>query len=136
MKVYPNQGIGPVRFGMTPRQAKEAMGIDEVYEDWMGGNLNNSLIYPGLIISFDRCNADGPLPDSKVNGFMANETADVFFNSVKMSRLTRDSLKNMIVCGKPAVLDHHLDIFFEGLGVAFGFNDDGSCYCLEMYKEQ
>jgi hypothetical protein len=47
MIIYPNQGIGPIKFGMSPEEVKALMGIEEVYEPWMGGNRNDSLLYPG-----------------------------------------------------------------------------------------
>ncbi len=43
MMIYPKKGIGPVTFGMSPKEVSDVMG-ETVYENWMGGNLNDSQI--------------------------------------------------------------------------------------------
>ena len=61
---FPFHGLGPLRFGMTPNDVRTALDEPELYEDWMGGNLNDSLLYRGLICGFDRYDAFGPLADA------------------------------------------------------------------------
>jgi hypothetical protein len=63
MEIFPNIGLGPIRFGMNPSQVQAVLGSDRTYEPWMGGNLNDSQLYPGLIIGFDNCDDRGPLKD-------------------------------------------------------------------------
>ena len=53
MEVIPNIGIGPVRFGMSPAEALAAIPEGQKYEEWMGGNRNDSLLFHGLILGFD-----------------------------------------------------------------------------------
>ena len=65
MEIIPKVGIGPLRFGMAPDQVRELFCEDETYEDWMGGNLNDSILYRGLILEFDLCDAWGPVAGSK-----------------------------------------------------------------------
>src|SRR5690348_1499750 len=66
MELVPKAGIGLIRFEMSPSQVEEILGSHHTYENWMGGNLNDALLYPGLVICFDRNNAAVPLPDSKI----------------------------------------------------------------------
>jgi len=66
MDVIPEVGIGPARFGMSPAEVTASFPEAQRYEDWMGGNLNDSLFYHGLIIGFDRCDSVGPLPHSRL----------------------------------------------------------------------
>lgn len=63
-EVLPAQGVGDARFGMTPAQVRAALGEPELYEEWMGGNLNDSLLFRGLICGFGGCDTHGPLADS------------------------------------------------------------------------
>jgi hypothetical protein len=55
---------------MTPTEVRTAVAETEVYEEWMGGNLNDSLTYRGLILQFDSCDAYGPLADAKLAGMI------------------------------------------------------------------
>jgi hypothetical protein len=66
MELVPKIGIGLIRFEMSPSQVEEILGSHHTYENWMDGNLNDALLYPGLVICFDRNNAAGPLPDSRI----------------------------------------------------------------------
>ncbi|MEM6274946.1 MAG: hypothetical protein AAF735_06865 [Myxococcota bacterium] len=59
-------GLGPVRFGMSPADVTRLHGESGEVEEWMGGNRNNCLCYPGLLFGFDRCDSSGPTADAKV----------------------------------------------------------------------
>jgi hypothetical protein len=95
MEVFPNVGIGPLRFGMNPAQVLALFSEQQIYEDWMGGNLNDSLLYHGLIIGFDECDGDGPLAHSR-------------FREVRLNRREDTVLwgRNLFDWTKPAVTDH------------------------------
>jgi hypothetical protein len=58
MEIIPKIGLGLLRFGMSPEQVRSLFEEPETYEEWMGGNLNDSLLYKG-------CDAYGPLAHSK-----------------------------------------------------------------------
>ena len=62
-----SQGIGLITLGMSPAQIENILGKHHTYEEWMGGNLNGLLLYPGIVISFDRSDASKPLEDSQAN---------------------------------------------------------------------
>ncbi len=72
-EIKPNTGIGRLEYGMRLESVKEVMGSECVYEEWMGGNLNDSLFYSGIIIGFRPFDMHGPLPGSKVIEFHLNE---------------------------------------------------------------
>ncbi len=74
MKIFPGEGLGPIHFGLTPREVKAICGENQVYEEWMGGNLNSSLFYTGIIIYFDQCDSFGPLECSHVTDFNIYKT--------------------------------------------------------------
>src|SRR5262249_20852674 len=79
MEVIPNIWLGQLRFGMSPSEVQVVLGSHQTYEPWMGGNLNDALLYPGLTIGFDKCDSRGPLEDSKLVEFQIKEKADVTF---------------------------------------------------------
>ncbi|MEM6274948.1 MAG: hypothetical protein AAF735_06875 [Myxococcota bacterium] len=59
-------GLGPVRFGMSPAEVKRIHGTSGEVEEWMGGNRNDCLCYPGVLFGFDRCDSSGPTADGKL----------------------------------------------------------------------
>lgn len=133
MEINPHQGVGPVKFGMSPKQVKKVMGREPVYEDWMGGNLNDSLLYPGMIISFDECDAKGPLPHSKVVGFRLNSVESLVFHHIPLSKLNLNLLKEMEVMSVTPTLDENRNLIFKELGLEFGLYDDGRLWGVQMW---
>lgn len=136
MEIYPNKGIGDIEFGMSPGSVKKIMGSDLVYAEWMGGNLNDTLFYSDLIVGFNDCDGDEPLPDSHVVEFRANASDRIKFNGVSLASLSRNSLASMVVQGVKAVVDKNHDAIFPELGVCFGFNKNGSVCILEMWQQE
>jgi hypothetical protein len=135
MEIYPNKGIGGIEFGMNPAAVKEIMGSDSAYEEWMGGNLNDTLFYTDLIIGFNDCDEDEPLPNSQVVEFRANASDRIKFNGVALAELSRETLASMIVQEVKATLDKNQDVIFRDLGVSFGFNENGTVCILEMWQQ-
>jgi len=136
MEIYPNKGIGNIEFGMNPGAVKEAMSSDLVYEEWMGGNLNDALFYSDFIVGFNDCDEDEPLPDSKVVEFRANGSKRITFNGIALASLTRGKLASMVVQGIEATIDKNQDVIFQELGVSFGFDENGSVCILEMWQQK
>ena len=62
-----SNGIGEIRLGMSPSQVENILGTHHTFEEWMGGNLNDALLYPGLVICFNRSDSNRPLADSQVS---------------------------------------------------------------------
>ncbi|MDM1021950.1 hypothetical protein QSV37_16875 [Acinetobacter sp. VNK23] len=65
--IDPLSGIGNIKFGDTAKSVKELCGSELCYEDWMGGNLEDSLFYKGLLIGFRGKHDDHPNDDSEVS---------------------------------------------------------------------
>lgn len=135
MEIYPNKGLGGIKFGMNPAAVKEIMGSDSIYDDWMGGNLNDTLFYSDLIVGFNDCDEDEPLPSSRVVEFRANASDRIKFNGIALAELSRSALTSMIVQGFKATLDKNLDVIFQELGISFGFNENGTVCILEMWQQ-
>ena len=135
MEIYPNKGIGSIKFGMNPAAVKKLMGSDSIYEEWMGGNLNDTLFYSDLIVGFNDCDEDEPLPNSQVVEFRANASDRIKFDGICLAELSRDTLASMAVQGVEATLDKNQDVIFQELGISFGFNDNGAVCILEMWQQ-
>ena len=61
-------GIGQIKLGMHPDDVVEAFAEGQICEHWMGGNLNDAILFHGLRLHFDKCSAAGPLADSRSVG--------------------------------------------------------------------
>jgi len=136
MEINPNKGIGSIEFGMNPDAVKELMGSDLIYEEWMGGNLNGALFYSDLIVGFNDCDSDAPLPGSRVVEFRANNSGRIKFNGIALAELSREILASMVVQGCKAKFDKNHDVIFQELGISFGFNEKGSVCILEMWQQK
>ena len=93
LTVLIGQGLGLIRLGMCPNEVMERFPEEQGYEEWMGGNLNDSLLFHGLIFQFDRCNSKSPLPKSKLNRIVIHQRVDVVLFERPMTAWTRGELE-------------------------------------------
>lgn len=93
MEIRLGEGIGPIRHGMTPAEVRAAFPEPEVYEEWMGGNRNDALLFHGIIVLFTRCDAYGPLPDARVDEIQALDREDLTLDGVPLRQWTRTALR-------------------------------------------
>ncbi len=63
----------------------------------MGGNLNDSLYYPGIILSFDGHNSHGPLESACLTGVEVNRTFRVNFLGIPLASLIRQNIMPVLV---------------------------------------
>ena len=109
MEILPNIGIGEIRFGMRPKEVRERLSEAETYEDWMGGNLNDSLLYRGLILGFDAHNARGPLAHSRFTEVRLNRREDAVIWG-----------KNLFAWTNLSIAEH-----LERTGIPYQLSDNG-----------
>ncbi len=64
--IRPLQGLGEVGFEMTYDQVEALLGKPHGYEDWMGGNLNGTMIYPSTMMEFDHCDSHRPTRHARI----------------------------------------------------------------------
>jgi hypothetical protein len=67
LDIHPGEGIGPIRHGMRPVEVLAVFPEPQVYKNWMGGNLNDALMFHGLRLHFTDCDTHAPLPNSTLN---------------------------------------------------------------------
>jgi len=127
MKLLPTVGIGEIRFGMNPKEVATVFGSDTIWEQWMGGNLNDSLCYPGIIFYFDEHDTYGPLENGKLVQIEANASFPGTLFEAPLSALTRNDVllhlrsRNLVAKEYP-----NGSLESPDLRVHWWFNEDGS----------
>ena len=89
-------GIGAVRFGMRPSQVKELLGQTMTWEEWMNGNINDALYYPGIILFFDDHRAEGPTADSRLEQVAVRPPFKAQWRGIELSHLTRAVVEKLL----------------------------------------
>jgi hypothetical protein len=119
------QGIESVKFNMTPLEVQAKFGNKYRGEEWMGGNLNDSLLYGDMILTFNECNSAGPLPSSKLVFIKTNASSQILLQGKALSEITRDELLSKSLLGQFGEIDDNLHVEFDRLGIKFNFDLDG-----------
>jgi hypothetical protein len=134
-EIYPGSGVGAVRFGQTPAEVEAAMAEPRKYEEWMGGNLNSSLVFQGLILGFDRCNAEGPLSSSRLVEAQLVARADASLFGRPVTAWTRDDLFTAL-CAQGQVPDceHPKRLSVGALGLAVSFDEGDKLDHIELWE--
>jgi protein-S-isoprenylcysteine O-methyltransferase Ste14 len=92
LDIHPGEGIGHIRLGMRPAQVLAMLPEPQVYEDWMGGNLNDALLFHGLCLQFDRCDSRAPLPDSTLSSVIVHQREDAYLFDRLMGEWTKEGV--------------------------------------------
>lgn len=134
-ELRPREGVGDLRFGMTPREIRERLPERELYEGWMGGNLNDSLLFHGAILGFDRCDSMRPLPDASLVDVHVRLREDASFADRSLSHWTRETLEAYFASeGVPLQHDRAGGITVLELGLWFTFGSDGKVEEAGVYQ--
>lgn len=136
MEVIPNIGIGPVRFGMSPAEVLATLPEGQRYEDWMGGNRNDSLLFHGLIFGFDRCDAVGPLADSRLVEFTIHGREDVRLWGRRIGDWSRDAVAEYLGHDLvPYEIHENGDLSVRTHSLALSFAEDGRLVWVEGWAD-
>jgi len=92
-EVQPGIGVGSIRFGMRPTTVRRSLPEATLYEAWMGGNLNDALLFHGLRLHFDACDLHGPLSSSGLNLIVIHQREDAILFERSCFEWTRDSVQ-------------------------------------------
>jgi hypothetical protein len=92
LDIHPGEGIGPIRLGMRPAEARAVLQEPTVCEDWMGGNLNDALLFHGLRLHFSDCDSSAPLPDSTLDWIVIHQREDAYLFDRPVSEWTKDAV--------------------------------------------
>jgi hypothetical protein len=137
MEVLPNVGIGALRFGMNPTEVRALLQEKESYEDWMGGNLNDSLLYRGLIIGFDECDSNGPLTQSRFRELRLNRRDDAVIWGRNLFDWTKAAITDHLEhSGLPYRLSACGDVSVPDSSLLLAFDESGRLEYIEMWAKQ
>jgi hypothetical protein len=92
LDIHPGEGIGPVVLGMRPVEVVAVFPERQVYEHWMGGNLNDALLFHGLRLRFTECDARAPLPNSTLNWIVIHQREDAYLFGRPVGEWTKDDV--------------------------------------------
>lgn len=130
----PNR-FGPLSYGMNPAEVRKLLQETEVYEDWMGGNRNDSILLHCLIIEFDRCDGRGPLPDSRFVGAIIRLRPDVTLLGEPLFSLTREQTMEYLRQAKITFVEHAGGSFYSKThGFSLEFNADNSFEYIDIFE--
>ena len=90
--IYPGKGIGPIQLGMHPQRVVSVFREKQVYESWMGGNLNDAILFHGMCLHFDECNSAGPLPSARLSWMRIHQREDAYLFDRLLTEWTKDSI--------------------------------------------
>ena len=96
MDINPRTGIGDIRFGMQRDEVIALLGSEQTWEEWMGGNLNDSLLYPGLILGFDAHDSYGPLPEGRLVQIVVSSKYPCNLFGLELKTVTREMVLSSI----------------------------------------
>jgi len=77
---------------MRPAEVLAIFSEPQVYEDWMGGNLNDALLFHGLRLHFGHCDARAPLPDSTLNWVVIHQREDAYLFGQPVGEWTKEAV--------------------------------------------
>ena len=135
MEIKPKVGIGCINFGMHPNQIIEIMNEDVCYEPWMGGNLNDSIYYKGLIFGFNECNGPAPSSNAEFRELRIMYRQDLTLFGEPLNSWTRSKISSKL----SQIGVNHMsavsgDISCDELSCVFSFDDLGQLNYIEMWR--
>ena len=135
MNLLPNVGIGSVRFGMSPDELLEIFTEEQKHEGWMGGNLNHSLMFHGIVFGFNKYDSSAPLPDSRLIEIRVSGREGVTLWDKEVSDWTKPSLIKHSDENKIPYEDlSNGDLSFESLSLDLSFDEQEKLNYLEMWS--
>ena len=92
--LVPDRGLALFCFGETYEKVVTQIQEPEQWEEWMGGNLNDSILIQGVILGFDDCDSADPLPHSKfcsvdVNGRPSAKFLGIPFDEIGPEKFSK-----------------------------------------------
>lgn len=135
IEIKPKEGLGPINFGFSPSRVMSIWGDHQVWEYWMGGNRNDSLLYAGIIIGFDKCNAFGPLENSQVVDFSIYKTFEqLYFMELYIFLIDSNKLEYKLIENGISFKRNKDHISILSLGLEFYINSDNTIELVNFWQ--
>jgi hypothetical protein len=120
---------------MRPVEVHRVFTEQQQYESWMGGNLNDAMLFRGLRLHFDACNEKGPLVNSRLNLIVIHERQDVDLFGRPIGEWTREHLVQELQANGIAFdLPKTGDVLVHP-GMALSFNAEGQLVWIEIEED-
>lgn len=104
----------------------------QVYEEWMGGNLNDALLFKGMRLHFSDCDSSAPLFNSTLEWIVIHQRADARLFGRPMTEWTKETLIQ-------ALRDRAYEVLTPSNGdvevpqlISYSFDDDERLVWLEL----
>jgi hypothetical protein len=81
---------------MTAAAVLDAFPEEQRCEDWMGGNLNDSLLFHRLIVTFDQHGSYGPLPEARLEQMVLHQREDATLYGTPLDAWDERSLRDRL----------------------------------------
>lgn len=135
MEINPLYGIGEVKFGMHPSEVKEIMGDKLTWEEWMGGNLNDAIYYPGIVFIFDKCDDRGPLEDASLIEIWTNKkNKELTFQGMSIYKLNKYQSEKFFKSRNLNYTVQESEIYVKDYNLEMAFEGDGTFSRLWLYR--
>ena len=119
---------------MRPVEVLAVFAEAQVCEEWMGGNLNDALIFHGLRFHFPDCNTYGPLPTSQLCRVVIHQREDAYLFGRPVEEWTKGTIVGEL-------LARGYEVQFPPCGdvevpkqLVLSFEDDGRLVWVEVLR--
>jgi hypothetical protein len=131
--IQPRRGLPEVPFGSAPKSVTDLFGTDLTWEPWMGGNLNDSLYYPGIVFSYDSSDSQAPLPNSRLHSIEVSGSIAGTLLGRQVGAWTKKSLADLLAAGGISLRTAPNDsIHSDGLSLSVWFEPSGAISLLRI----
>lgn len=127
---------GWLRLGLGPSAVADLLGEPGAAEDWMGGNLNEAFAYPGMLLLFDNCDGNGPLPDAELQMIQIVAHSGVLVLGKGMRDWRRQSLRTRLAQdGWYVVEEGPRSLALPKNGCGFTFDESDTLMWVELESD-
>jgi hypothetical protein len=135
LDIHLGEGIGPIRHGMRPAEVHAVFPEHLIYEDWMGGNLNDALLFHGLRLHFSECDSSAPLPNSTLYWTVIHQREDAFLFDRPVSDWTKEEImRELRTHGYEVLTPPNGDVEVDQK-IGMSFDDDRRLIWVEVYGD-
>jgi len=135
-EIKPKVGVGQAAFGMTPAEVKAILGAEAEWQEWMEGNLNDSLLYPGMIIGFDKYDAYGPLSYGRVREFRLHQDSSATLFGEKLMGMPGNRLLQSLRANGHVVNEEHAGyLLVASQRIAFDVDETDRICGAEIWED-
>jgi hypothetical protein len=127
LELLPPKQLGRIVLGCSPQEVTQVFGEQLTWEEWMGGNCNHALYYPGFLFEFDTCDSRRPLPHAKLLSISCEDRHDVIFRDRPLCSWNGDQLERRLANERIDYSRHDDWIEVPDWSFEFSLGELGNC---------